>query len=134
MTFLADRGGTPEIRAVAVPTQNVHRRGRATLEQVLAHEREVTGRIHGLFEKARAERDFASEVALQWCVSEHVEEEAAIGHLVEQLHAIGDKGGGVWYLVSRLAKRGKTRARSRAGRAAPAARGGRLGRAMDLRR
>jgi ferritin len=41
-------------------------------------------------------------------VSEQVEEEATALQVVGQLRAVGDKGGGVWYLDSRLAKRGKS--------------------------
>jgi hypothetical protein len=28
-------------------------------------------------------------------------------HVLEQLRAVGDKGGGIWYLDSKLGKRGK---------------------------
>jgi ferritin len=34
-----------------------------------------------------------------------VEEEARIGEIVEQLHAVGEKGGAIWYLDSKMGKR-----------------------------
>ena len=58
-------------------------------------------------EQARAEKDYASEVALQWYVTEQVEEEANVGQIVDQLHAVGDQGGAIWYLDSKMGKRGK---------------------------
>jgi len=38
-------------------------------------------------------------------VTEQVEEEANVGQIVDQLRAIGDQGGGIWYLDSRMGKR-----------------------------
>ena len=76
-------------------------------EKTLAHEQGITSRINALFEQARAEKDYASEVALHWYVNEQVEEESQVRQVVDHLHAVGDKGGGIWYLDSRMAKRGK---------------------------
>ncbi len=107
MAYLLERSGRPELRAIAAPP--VEFGGVIQVfEQVLSHEQAITGKIDGLFELARAEKDYASEIALQWYVSEQVEEEATAVQIVEQLRAVGDKGGGIWYLDSRLGKRGKT--------------------------
>jgi ferritin len=76
-------------------------------EQILAHEQGVTERISALFALARDEKDYASEITLHWYVTEQVEEEATVGQIVDHLHAVGDKGGGIWYLDSRMGKRGK---------------------------
>jgi ferritin len=76
-------------------------------EKTLEHEKGITARINALFEQARAEKDYATEMALQWYVTEQVEEEDAVRLVVDHLHAVGDKGGGIWYLDSRMAKRGK---------------------------
>jgi len=42
---------------------------------------------------------------LQWYVSEQVEEEANVGQVVDHLRAVGDKGGAIWYLDSKMGKR-----------------------------
>ena len=76
-------------------------------EKTLAHEKSVTGKINSLFELARAEKDHASEITLQRFVTEQVEEESSVGQIVDHLHAVGDQGGGIWYLDSRMGKRGK---------------------------
>lgn len=76
-------------------------------EKTLDHEKGITGKINSLFKLARAEEDHASEITLQWFVSEQVEEESNVGQIVDQLHAVGDQGGGIWYLDSKMGKRGK---------------------------
>ena len=74
-------------------------------ENILDHEKAITVRINALFELARAEKDYASEIALQWYVTEQVEEEARVGEIVDHLHAVGDQGGAIWYLDSKMGKR-----------------------------
>ena len=104
--FLLDRGAKPVLQPVAAPPQEFG--GVIPIfEQALEHERANTARIDALFQQARDERDHASEIALQWYVAEQVEEESTTSQLVDHLHAVGDKGGGIWYLDSRMAKRGK---------------------------
>lgn len=105
--YLLERGGKLELKPVAAPPTDFGGVIQA-FEQTLAHERSLTGRIGALFELARQERDHASEIALQWYVTEQVQEEAAVSQVVDHLRAVGDKGGGIWYLDSRMGKRGKT--------------------------
>lgn len=104
--FLLDRGGKLELHPIAAPPREFGGIIQV-FEQTLAHERTITGKINALFELARAEKDYASEITLQWYVSEQVEEEATVSQIVDHLHAVGDQGGGIWYLDSRMAKRGK---------------------------
>jgi ferritin len=65
----------------------------------------ITTQINALFELARAEQDHASEITLQWYVTEQVEEESKVRQIVDHLQAVGDQGGGIWYLDSRMGKR-----------------------------
>ena len=102
--FLLDRGGRLELRPIPAPPTDF---GGViqVFERVLEHERGVTSQINRLFAVSRAELDYASEIALQWYVTEQVEEEAKVSEIVDHLHAVGDKGGAIWYLDSRMAKR-----------------------------
>ncbi|WP_306591530.1 ferritin [Geothrix sp. 21YS21S-4] len=106
ITFLLDRGGKLELQAIAAPPKDF---GGViqVFEQTLGHEKTITASINALFELARAEKDHASEIALQWYVTEQVEEEAGVGEIVDHLHAVGDQGGAIWYLDSKMGKRGK---------------------------
>lgn len=107
ITFLLDRGGKLELQAIAAPPKEF---GGViqVFEQTLAHEKTITARISALFEQARQEKDYASEIALQWYVTEQVEEEAHVGEIVDHLRAVGDQGGGIWYLDSKMGKRGRS--------------------------
>ena len=102
--FLLDRKGRLELKPVAAPPQDF---GGViqVFEKTLEHEVGITKTINALFELARAEKDYASEIRLQWYVTEQVEEEANIGQVVDHLHAVGAQGGGIWYLDSRMGKR-----------------------------
>jgi ferritin len=103
--FLLDRGGRLQLREVPAP-QAEYGTIIEVMEKTLAHEKGITSKISALFELARKEKDYASEIALQWYVTEQVEEEANVSEIVDQLHAVGDKGGAIWYLDSRMGKRG----------------------------
>ena len=104
--FLLDRGGRLELKAIAAPPADFGGVIQVFVE-TLAHEKTITGRISALFEQARNEKDHASEIALQWYVTEQVEEEAHVGEIVDHLQAVGDQGGAIWYLDSKMGKRGK---------------------------
>lgn len=105
VTFLLDRGGRLELAAIAAPPAEFGTVTQ-TFEKILEHEKSVSGRIGNLFELSRAEKDWAAEIALQWYVTEQVEEESNIGQILDQLKAVGEQGGGIWYMDSKLGKRG----------------------------
>jgi len=102
--FLLDRGGRLELKPIAAPPTDF---GGVieVFEKVLGHEQGVSIQINNLFAASREAKDYASEIALQWYVTEQVEEEAKVSEIVDHLHAVGDKGGAIWYLDSRMAKR-----------------------------
>jgi ferritin len=104
--FVLDRAGKLELRPIAAPPAEFG--GVIQLfEKVLDHEKGISRQIHKLFETARSEKDYASEITLQWYVTEQVEEEASISQIVDRLHAVGDKGGAIWYLDKEMGKRGQ---------------------------
>jgi ferritin len=104
--FVLDRGARLELRSIAAPPTEF---GTVTqvFEKILEHERSITGSINALFELSRAEKDYASEITLQWYVTEQVEEEANVGQILDHLRAVGEQGGGIWYLDSKMGKRGQ---------------------------
>lgn len=103
--FVLDRGGKLELKPIAAPPADF---GTITqvFERILEHEKSITASISSLFELSRTEKDYASEITLQWYVTEQVEEEANVGQILDQLRAVGEQGGGIWYLDSKLGKRG----------------------------
>ncbi len=56
-------------------------------------------------EIALEEHDHATNIFLQWFVSEQVEEEESVGGVLEQLKLMGDAKGGLFMIDRELAKR-----------------------------
>lgn len=102
--FVLDRGAALRLAAIVAPPVDFGNMVQV-FEKILEHEKAITAKINALFELARAEKDHASEIALQWYVTEQVEEEANVGQILDQLRAVGEQGGGIWYLDSKLGKR-----------------------------
>ena len=76
-----------------------------TFEKTLAHEKEVTARVHKLYHLAAAEGDTATQVFLQWFVTEQVEEEARVTEIVDKIRMVSDRPGAVLYLDKEYGKR-----------------------------
>jgi ferritin len=104
--FVLDRGGKLELQALPAPSAEFGGPIQA-FEEALKHEQIISAKINALFELARSGKDYASEITLQWFVSEQIEEEASAGLIVSRLHAVGDQGGAIWYLDKELGKRAK---------------------------
>jgi len=88
--YLLERGGHVELGEVVAPPKDLG----TPLEIFTAardHERAVTKSIHAIYELARSNKDYATEIELQWFVTEQVEEESSAELAVEQLtRAEGD--------------------------------------------
>lgn len=102
--FVLDRYGKLELRTINPPPTDFGG-PTAIFEKVLQHERENTFSISKCFELARTEGDHATEIALHWFVTEQVKEELMVSEVVDQLRAIGEQGGAIWYLDHRMGKR-----------------------------
>ena len=74
-------------------------------EATLQHEQHVTGLINKLVDVAIEERDHATEIFLQWFVSEQVEEEQNASDIIAKLKLAGDQGGGLFMIDKELAGR-----------------------------
>ena len=59
-------------------------------EKTLEHEQKVTAMINNLYELAIREKDYASQVLLQWFVTEQVEEEDSATQVIDTLRMLGD--------------------------------------------
>lgn len=103
--YIHDRGGRVTLDAVAKPPATF-KKPLDVMKQVLDHEREITGTINKLYEMATKEKDYPTQVMLQWFVSEQVEEEKTASELIELLKLIGDAPAGLVMLDRQLAGRG----------------------------
>lgn len=76
-----------------------------TFEASLKHERFVTQSINELLDVAVEEKDHATQVFLQWFITEQVEEEANVKEIVERLKMIGDNGAALMMIDDKLSQR-----------------------------
>jgi ferritin len=102
--FIVQRGGKVQLQQIEAPPAEWGS-PLAVFEATLEHEQKVTGLINDLVEIAHEERDHATNIFLQWFVSEQVEEEESVGGVLEQLKLMGDAQGGLFMIDRELAKR-----------------------------
>jgi len=99
--YVLDQGAVVELQAVARPAQEFA--GLIdVLEKTLTHERGVTESINAMMDVAVAERDHASQVFLQWFVTEQIEEEAVVGDILNRLRLVGGQGEGLFLIDNEL--------------------------------
>jgi len=74
-------------------------------EQTLRHEQFITQSINDLMDMAIKEKDHATQIFLQWFVTEQIEEEGNDNDIIAQLKLIGDSPQGLMMIDRDLAAR-----------------------------
>ena len=90
-SYIHDRGGKVTLQAIAQPPTEFTSL-LDIFEQVKEHEALVTSLIHRLYEMSVKENDYASQVMLQWFITEQVEEEKNAATVVDALRSVGAQG------------------------------------------
>jgi ferritin len=104
MEYLHDRGGKVELKAIDQPPA-MWSTNLEVFQQVLEHEKKVTNLIHKLYALALKENDYATQLMLQWFISEQVEEEKNASDIIAQLEMITAHDTAVLMLDHDLGKR-----------------------------
>lgn len=107
--FLLDRDAKPVFMAIDEP-KGEFESILDMFEHVLKHEQFVTEKINELYKLALAEGDYASQIELQWFITEQVEEEKTAKEIIQQLRWIGDKTTALFMLDQKMAGRGSAEA------------------------
>lgn len=102
--YVNDRNGRVILKTLEQPPTDF-KSVLATFEQAFEHEKKVTQMIHNLYELATRENDYATQVALQWFITEQVEEEATAMSVVDRLKIAGNDGAGLLLLDRELGSR-----------------------------
>ncbi|MBW2593300.1 MAG: ferritin [Deltaproteobacteria bacterium] len=102
--YMARRGGCPVLYAIKEPPAKFDS-AMDMFEKTLAHEQFITACINDLMELAIAEKDHATQIFLQWYVTEQVEEEENDHDIIARLKLIGDHPQGLMMLDRDLAGR-----------------------------
>ena len=102
--FVNERGGRVVLQAIDQPPAEFQS-PLDVFEKTLEHEQKVTAMINDLYALAVQEKDYASQIFLQWFVTEQVEEEDNASKIIETLEMIGDSRQGLLMLDRELGGR-----------------------------
>jgi ferritin len=102
--YIIERGGRVVLGAVAEPPAEWDGPLDA-FEATLKHEESVTALINKLVDTAISVSDHATNIFLQWFVSEQVEEEANVGAVLQQLRMVGAQGHALFMMDRELGNR-----------------------------
>lgn len=102
--YILDHGEDVSLLAIEQPTIDMDT-VLELFEYTLDHERSVTQYINELVDLAITEKDHATNIFLQWFVTEQVEEEATVGDIIDQLKLMGESGNGIYMLDKELGQR-----------------------------
>jgi len=102
--YLNSQGEHAQLAAIAAPPTEF-----GTLlsmfEQTLKHEQFITKCINDLMDQAVKEKDHATQIFLQWFVTEQIEEEGNDKDIIAQLKLVGDNTQGLMMVDRDLATR-----------------------------
>lgn len=103
-TYLVDQGiNVTLLASKAVP--NSYKSLLEIMQKTLSHEQMITSCINELSEQAVQEKDHASQIFLQWFVTEQIEEENNDRDLIAKLKLVGDNGHGILMIDGEMGQR-----------------------------
>jgi ferritin len=102
--FVCETGGKVELKQIDAP-RNEYSSVLEAFEETLKHEQEVTSRINKLMDLAQEEKNHTAQIFLQWFITEQIEEEASVGHIIAKLKRIQGDGRGLMMIDQELEKR-----------------------------
>ena len=102
--YIQRQGETIQLESIAKPPQKFES-ALDMFTQTLAHEQYITKSINDLMDLAVAKSDHATNIFLQWYVTEQVEEEENDNDIIARLKLIGDNPHGLLMLDRELAER-----------------------------
>ena len=102
--YLIERGGMPVISAIDEP-QAKWDSALDAFEAAYKHEQYITDNINKLIDIALKESDHATQILLQWFVTEQVEEEANVLEILDKMKMVEDFKGGLFLIDNELKQR-----------------------------
>jgi len=102
--YIHGQGGQVQLKAIEQPPADFGL-PMEMFEATLKHEQFITKSIHQLVDLAIAEKDHATQIFLQWFVTEQIEEESNDNEIIDKLKLIGKDGNGLFMLDKELGTR-----------------------------
>lgn len=105
LDFVGERGNRAVLEAIEKP-EGAFKTPLDVMKLVLEHEKKVTASINAVYELAVKEKDYPTQIMLEWFIKEQVEEERSVEEILNMLKMIGDAPAGLVMLDRQLASRG----------------------------
>ena len=102
--YINSQGGQVKLLAIAQPPTEFAS-PLDMFEKTLQHEKFVTKSINDLVDLAIKGKDHATNIFLQWFVTEQIEEEANDNEIISKLKLVGEKGDALLMIDKELAAR-----------------------------
>jgi ferritin len=105
LDYLLDLGASVALKGLDQPPADF-KSVQKLFDDVLEHEKKISDLINKLYAQAVEEKDYRTQIFLQWFVTEQVEEEANVTEIRQKLVEIGEKTSGIYWIDKELKKRG----------------------------
>lgn len=102
--YINERGGKVTLEAIEAP-ETEWASPLDCIKAVLEHEQKVTALINNLVDLAIQEKDHATNIFLQWFVTEQVEEEDNVNEILNKLKLLNGEGNGMFIMDKELSTR-----------------------------
>jgi ferritin len=102
--YLIEAGGRVKLQAIGEPPADFGG-PLQVMEASLEHEQKVTASIRKLYELADKEKDYGTQLHLQWFISEQQEEEKNVGDVIARLKLAGDNKVALMFIDRELGAR-----------------------------
>lgn len=102
--FVHSRGGRATVHAIPEPPGDF-KSPLDVFEKALEQEKKVTSLINQLYELAQKEKDYGTQVELQWYITEQIEEENMFDEIIQTLRLAGDNQAALLLLDRQLGAR-----------------------------
>ncbi len=100
-TFIHDRDGKVTLQAIPQPATDF-KSHMDIFKKQLEHEKHVTASINELYTLAIKEKDYPTQVMLQWFIDEQVEEEKEAKDIIAMCKMAGDNESAIFLLDQKL--------------------------------
>nr|WP_319395317.1 ferritin [uncultured Desulfobacter sp.] len=102
--YIIQRGGRVKLAGIDAP-QVEWDSTLAVFEDTLTHEQKISATINDLMDVAIAQKDHATQIFLQWFVTEQVEEEESVGMVLGKIKRVQNSPQGMYLLDQELGQR-----------------------------
>jgi ferritin len=102
--YILERGGKVKFKSIEEPKFDAEK-PLDIFKAALDHEKYITSSIYDLMTLSREEKDYATELMLNWFVTEQAEEEDNVSTVIDMLDRARDSAGGLFMIDRELGQR-----------------------------